>query len=211
MLKTFITIILLSSFSQSIIAQKKNELSKESLKKIKAELKSYLSNPSQYATEKETQKVRMISAEKELNDIKTGLRVERRDLDYARDSVNFLLAKIEELKNAAPAPTSSQEGGGDMAMSPVDCNEMPSKGTFYKVQIGNFSKLSPSGFGGTKVLSTEMSSNGSKKFMIGYFSTFTEALQFSKDIEKLGINDAFVSQYNDGSRNEGFDETKMSE
>ena len=194
-----------------MVAQKKTELSKESLKKIKAELKSYLSNPSQYATEKETQKVRMISAEKELNDIKTGLRVERRDLDFARDSVSFLLAKIEELKNSMPAPSAGTEGGSEMAMSPADCNEMPSKGTFYKVQIGNFSKLSPSGFGGTKVLTTEVSSAGTKKFMIGYFTTFAEALQFSKDIEKLGISDAFVSQYNDGSRNEGFDETKVTE
>lgn len=184
------------------------ELSKESKKRIKAELKEYLSNPQKYLADQEEKKNRIKTAEKELEEIKTGLRIEKRDLEYARDSVNLLIAQIEELKKnpVVVEDTTPKEAS---AMASGDCMKMPDKGTFYKVQMGNFATYTPSGFNGLKTFNTEAGPKNTRRFTAGYFNDLEEAAKFTEDIRKLGIKGAFVCQYKDGQRNEAFDLTKV--
>lgn len=210
-----ITIMLLSIMGlQSTFAQTKpatTELSKESKKRIKAELKDYLSNPQKYLADQEEKKNKIKNAEKELEDLKTGLRVEKRDLEYARDSVKLLAETIEELKKAqiATVDSAKKEEATAAASGPADCSKMPDKGVFYKVQLGNFSSFMPSGFNGLKTFNFEIGPKASKRFLAGYFGSFEEAAKFAEDVRRMGIRDAFVAQYQDGSRNEGFDPTKV--
>lgn len=203
-----ITIMMLSIIGlHSTFAQTKTapaELSKESKKKIKAELKEYLSNPQKYQADQEDKKNKIKNAEKELEELKSGLRIEKRDLEFARDSVRLLMETVEELKNIQIAFDSLK----NVSSTPTDCAKMPEKGIFYKVQIGNFSSFVPNGFNGTKTFSFEVSPKASKRFLAGYFSSFEEAAKFTEDVKKMGIKDAFVTQYQNGTRNESFDPQK---
>ena len=195
------------SFAQSNATTKPVELSKESKKRIKTELKEYLSNPQKYLADQEEKKNKIKNAEKELEEIKTGLRIEKRDLEYARDSIELMIAQIDELKAAAAAKdtvvvTKETTVSGD-------CMKMPEKGIFYKVQLGNFATYTPSGFTGLKTFNTEIAPSGSKRFVAGYFASLEEANKFAADIRILGIKGAFVTQYQDGNRSESFDPTKV--
>ena len=185
------------------------ELSKESKKRIKTELKAYLSDPQKYLADQEEKKNKIKAAEKELEDIKTGLRIEKRDMEYARDSINLMIAQIEELKKyQAPPVDTTPKVEESKTTASGDCMKMPETGVFYKVQLGNFSSYTPSGFNGLKTFSTELGPKASKRFLAGYFTSVEEANQFADDVRKLGIKGAFVGQYKDGQRNESFDPTK---
>jgi cell division protein FtsN len=241
--------ILLFIFNIGIYAQSKPSISKENIKRIKAELKNYLDNPELYIQEQETMQSKCRNAEKELNALKSGLRVEQRDLEYARDSVNQMMSELETLRrkqeqaDATPPPVIAAtpienvdtlgilkrfklkpkviekivekivevpmaSNGGGAANPAVDCGtNMPDQGTFYKVQIGNFSTFVPSGFEGLKLLIAEKGPK-STRYMVNYFNSKNEALRFIKDIKKLGVRDAFISQYIDGARNEKYDQLK---
>lgn len=209
-----ITIMLMSMIGlHSSFAQTKTapaELSKESKKKIKAELKEYLSNPQKYQADQEEKKNKINKAEKELEELKSGLRIEKRELEYARDSVRLLMESIEELKLAQIAAIDSAKklASTSSNANQADCAKMPEKGIFYKVQIGNFASFVPNGFNGTKTFSFEVSPKASKRFLAGYFSSFEEAAKFTEDVKKMGIKDAFVTQYQNGARNESFDPQK---
>ena len=47
--------------------------------------------------------------------------------------------------------------------------------------------------------------DGAKRYVIGYFEDLMDAWQFASDIKQLGIDDAFVTKYDDGVRDMDFD------
>ena len=50
--------------------------------------------------------------------------------------------------------------------------------------------------------------DGAKRYIIGYFQNVEAALEFRKDIQTLGVKDAFVTQYIDGKRIMDFEAVK---
>jgi cell division protein FtsN len=75
----------------------------------------------------------------------------------------------------------------------------PTPGTTFKIQIGNYSVFSAEGFDGDKTMETE-STTGSKKYVVGNFTTKDAAKKVKDDLKKLGINDAFIVEYVNGER-----------
>ena len=50
--------------------------------------------------------------------------------------------------------------------------------------------------------------NAGKRYVIGFFKNVEDAKRFNKDVQKLGVKDAFVSKYEDGVRDMKFDANK---
>ena len=185
----FAIVLLLSSFlllNQEGNAQSK--LSKAERKALKKEIKAYKKAPETYKNMKDQNTTKILELETEIENLRTQLAIEWQKVD----SLNNVIAEAEqtiiEFQNAA-----------------IDCGKVPSQGTVYSVQIGNYKKLDlKTTFNSGKGLRTE-SYTGGNAYMIGNFETVEEAKKFVNDIKKLGITDAFVTQYIDGSRIITFD------
>jgi hypothetical protein len=78
-------------------------------------------------------------------------------------------------------------------------------GTVYQVQMGYYQYLDLVSFNEKLKTIKAEEVDGAKRYVIGHFENVMDAIQFSNDIKKLGIKDAFVSQYEDGVRNMTFD------
>jgi hypothetical protein len=87
-------------------------------------------------------------------------------------------------------------------------DKLPS-GTVYKVQMGYFKQLNLQSFNGQNRYIKAEDVEGAKRYTVGFFQTVDEAMQFANDVKKLGIQDAFVTQYINGERNMTFDALKI--
>ena len=187
--KLFLTVSLLISlliFNTDSFAQTK--LTKTERKALKKEIKAYKKNPESYADMKNKNEKKIAGLEEEIENLRNQLTVEWSNVD----SLNKALAGAEQTTN-------------EFESAAVNCGKVPSQGTVYSVQIGNYKNLDlRTTFNANKGLRTE-SYTGSNAYMIGNFMTVEEAIQFVTDIKKLGISDAFVTQYIDGNRNITFD------
>lgn len=166
-------------------------LSKPERKALKKEIKAYKKAPETYKRMKEKNEKTIADQEAEIENLRNQLAIEWKKVD----SLNTLLSESErtvaELEKAA-----------------VDCGKVPSQGTVYSVQVGNYKNLDlRTTFNANKGLRTE-NYTGGNAYMIGNFTSVEEAIQFVSDIKKLGITDAFVTQYIDGNRNITFDAMK---
>ncbi len=185
----FAIVLLLSSllfFNREGNAQ--SQLSKAERKALKKEIKAYKKAPETYKIMKDQNSAKILELEAEIENLRTQLAIEWKKVD----SLSMALAEaeqiIDEFQNAA-----------------IDCGKVPSQGTVYSVQIGNYKKLDlKTTFNSGKGLRTE-SYTGGNAYMIGNFETAEDAIKFVNDIKKLGITDAFVTQYIDGSRIITFD------
>ena len=166
-------------------------LPKAERKALRKEIKAYKKAPETYKVMKEFNKKTISNLEIEIENLKAKLSNEWRKVD----SLNGVIAEneqtISELEKAA-----------------INCGKVPTQGIVYSVQVGNYKKLDlRTTFNANKGLRTE-NYTGGNAYMIGNFISSAEANQFVSDIKKLGINDAFVTQYIDGSRNINYDARK---
>lgn len=190
--KLFTLALILASFlffSHNGFTQ--STLTKPERKALKKEIKAYKKAPETYKKMKESNQKKIAEQEAEIENLRNQLAGEWKKVD----SLNALLSESErtvaELEKAA-----------------VDCGKVPSQGTVYSVQVGNYKNLDlRTTFNANKGLRTE-NYTGGNAYMIGNFTSVEEAIQFVSDIKKLGITDAFVTQYIDGSRNITFDAMK---
>lgn len=93
-------------------------------------------------------------------------------------------------------------------LSSTTVSEKLPNGTVYQVQMGYYEYLNLQSFNKAMKYVKAEEVDGAKRYIIGYFETVEDALEFRKDIQTLGIKDAFVSQYVDGKRVMDFDATK---
>ncbi|MFM9946042.1 MAG: hypothetical protein ACKVQB_12510 [Bacteroidia bacterium] len=184
--------LVISSFliiSSECIAQ--NTLTKPERKALKKEIKAYKKAPETYKAMKDKNAKKIEELEAELEGLRNQLTAEWRKVDSLNAIINEAEKTITEYEKAA-----------------VECGKVPSQGTVYSVQIGNYKILDlRTTFNANKGLRTE-SYTGANAYMIGNFTSLEEAIQFASDIKKLGISDAFVTQYIDGSRIITFDALK---
>jgi hypothetical protein len=111
------------------------------------------------------------------------LRAEKMDL---ADKLAALEAQYAKLKRSMPS------------------TQVP-MGIVYQVQMGYYQYLDLVSFNEKLKTIKAEEVDGAKRYVIGHFENVMDAIQFSNDIKKLGIKDAFVSQYEDGVRNMTFD------
>jgi len=185
----YLLIASLLIFNSSSFAQSK--LTKPERKALKKEIVAYKKNPELYKAKKDKNEKKISDLETELESIRTQLSAEWN--------------KVDSLKNAI---SENEQTISEFEKSAVDCGKIPHEGTVYSVQIGNFNKLDlRSTFSTGKGLRTE-NYTGGNAYLIGNFNTPEEASKFSNDVKKLGITNAFVTQYIDGVRILTFDALK---
>jgi len=191
--KTFlsksISIALVFTFIITLIAVEGNaqsKMSRSEKKQIKKELRNYRKNPETYKKKKIKQKETVQNLEDEVESLKAELSEKDIQIVKLENLIDELMTKLETALD----------------------DDLPS-GTVYKVQMGYYEQLNLSSFNEKKRYLRAEEIDGAKRYTVGYFNTVEEAMQFANDIKKLGIEDAFVSQYIDGERNMNFDALKM--
>lgn len=187
-----IIILLFSSFLLiSFKGYSQTQLTPEERKTLKKELNTYKKAPEKYKDMKDQNAAKIFELEAELENLRLQLTAEWRKVDSLNTVVTEAEQTISEFQN-----------------SETDCGKVPSQGTVYSVQIGNYKRLDiKNSFNTNKGLRTE-NTTGGVAYLIGNFATAEEALKFVSDIKKFGITDAFVTQYIDGSRIMDFDASK---
>lgn len=170
-------------------------LSRSEKKALKKEIKAYKKAPETYKSMKDKTRNKIESLEAEIEDLRNQLAKEWKKADSLEAVLAEASNKVSELETAV----------NELEKASINCGKVPSRGTVYSVQIGNYKVLDlRNSFNANKGLRTE-NYTGGNAYMIGNFTTVQEAVQFAADIKKLGISDAFVTQYIDGNRMISFD------
>ncbi len=170
-------------------------LSRAEKKALKKEIKAYKKAPETYKSMKDKTRNKIESLEAEIEDLRNQLAKEWKKADSLEAVLAESSNKVSELETAV----------NELEKASINCGKVPSRGTVYSVQIGNYKVLDlRNSFNANKGLRTE-NYTGGNAYMIGNFTTVQEAVQFAADIKKLGISDAFVTQYIDGNRMISFD------
>ena len=178
-------------FSANVCSFAQSTLTKPERKALKKEIKAYKKAPETFKNMKDKNKEKIEFLETEVEGLRAQLAREWKKVDSLNNVIAEAEKTIEEFEKAA-----------------VDSGKVPSQGTVYSVQIGNYKLLDlRTTFNANKGLRTENYTDANA-YMIGNFINVSEAVEFVNNIKKLGITDAFVTQYIDGNRVMTFDATK---
>jgi len=186
-----LTLVLVMIFSLNSFAQ----LSKAEKKEWKKKAKEYAKNPESLKQLVEDNEALQGQVSKLTNDTK-GLQSRISDKDAKISEVQDDLAKLRsDLASAKAAarevksqPASSS--GGKM----VD-------GVVFKVQIGAFRNKDLSKyFENNENFGGEAGDDGLQKITLGQFRDYWEADTFKKYLREMGVKDAWIVPYKDGTR-----------
>lgn len=164
------------------------QIDKAEKKRIKKELKQYKKNPQQYKS--------MIEGYK--NNIKEA----EETIEVKKQEITDCESQKKALENSLAEMTIKFE---DALKKLASCEakvpgQLPTTGTFYKVQFGLYEHFDltdyftvPKFIGSEKV-------DKYNAYVVSYFDSEEQAQAFKLDMQKMGLRDAFVSKYIDGSR-----------
>jgi len=170
-------------FSNTVQAQ---ELTKTQKRALKKEIRTYKKNPEKWVEmlNKHDAKV------KELNDEIAILNAQLKASELAAEKLAQQV-KLEQLRYVELEKT-------------IPTTELPD-GTVYQVQMGFYQYLDLVSFNDKLKTVRAEEIDGKKRYVIGHFDNLLDAVQFSNDIKRIGVTDAFVTEYIDGERNMNFD------
>ena len=170
-------------FSNTVQAQELTKIQKRALKK---EIRTYKKNPEKW--------VKMLNKHdakvKELNDEIAELNAQLKASELAAEKLAEQV-KLEQLRYVELEKT-------------IPTTKLPD-GTVYQVQMGFYQYLDLVSFNDKLKTVRAEEIDGKKRYVIGHFENLLDAVQFSNDIKRIGVTDAFVTQYIDGERNMNFD------
>jgi TolA-binding protein len=130
----------------------------------------------------------------QLDNCEARLRRSSQSIDSANTELQRLQSAYEILKQQCEQQRSQQTGGGSG-------NEaMSDRGLVYRVQVGAYERFDMTRYnaeGGNFSAETRDNLN---KYLMGRFRSYNNAVAFRDDVRRLGIRDAFVVAYNDGTR-----------
>jgi hypothetical protein len=197
----FIAISILTS--QFTFAQKKQakdqqdtgpKLSKDEEKQLKEELKAYMKNPASYKAKMDEVRANMDADAAQIKALKEDTTADAATLAQLAGKVfiyetqiNNLGAENDSLKKTIGLPSAAAVLA-------------PEKGTVYKVQLGMYKGLDLTQYFNEPRFIGYEQVDGMNRYVISYFPDEQTAQNFVADIRKLGIKDAFVSKYIDGTR-----------
>ncbi len=177
--------------------QKKEDAkkNKEELKKIKDELKNYLKHPEQYKAKMEGNQTDKDSSDAQLSRLKADLKTSQ---DNETELQKKVAANDEQTKTLQDENAKLNEAV--TAAKESDMKSATAKGTVYKVQLGMYKGFNINKyFDQPRYIGYEQV-DGMNRYVISYFPDQETALKFVADIRKLGIKQAFVAKYIDGTR-----------
>jgi cell division protein FtsN len=170
-------------FSNTVQAQ---ELTKTQKRALKKEIRTYKKNPEKW--------VKMLNKHdakvKELNDEIAKLNAQLKASELAAEKLAEQV-KLEQLRYVELEKT-------------IPTTKLPD-GTVYQVQMGFYQYLDLVSFNDKLKTVRAEEIDGKKRYVIGHFENLLDAVQFSNDIKRIGVTDAFVTEYIDGERNMNFD------
>lgn len=182
--------ILTYGFISTILLSSAQNLSKEEKSAVKSELKALMKNPEKYIVLKNEsqEKTKIIGDQQEdINKLKSQVAISNMEYLKLKDSVQSATNTPTVTKSQTNIPTGN-----------------------YRVQIGLFNNYDISELlASPKAIFHEIIS-GSHRYSIGNFNTLEEAINFKDQIKKLGIKDAFITEYAEGTRNMSFTEDNYS-
>lgn len=171
------------------------KLSKEETKKVKEELKNYMKHPETYKAKVDEAQTNKDSSEAQLSRLKSDLQTSQ--ANEAELQKKILMGdeqtKLLQEENAKLNETVA-------AAKEADLRSTPTKGTVYKIQLGMYKGFNINKyFDQSRYLGYE-EVDGMNRYIISYFPDQETALKFVADIRKMGVRDAFVAKYIDGTR-----------
>ena len=189
MRKIQLLLILLLSFGflTGVHAQKKSKDEKAAEKEWKKKLKDM--EPAQLRTLIE-EKDALVKDKTDLKGRVVELETQLSDRAAEVDKVKAQLQESD--KKAAEATAAAKSDVG----APLN-----SKGVVFKVQVGAFkNKDLTKYFQNSKNFSGEVDADGTKKYTLGFFGDYWEAENFKKYLREMGVKDAWIVAYKNGSR-----------
>jgi TolA-binding protein len=184
-MKNFLIILTTLGFlmSNSVQAQ---ELTKTQRKALKKEIRTYKKNPEKWVKMQNKHQSKVT----ELTDEIAILNGQLKSAEMEREKLAEQL-KLEKLRYVELEKT-------------IPTTELP-EGTVYQVQMGFYQYLDLVSFNDKLKTVRAEEIDGKKRYVIGHFDNLLDAVQFSNDIKRIGVSDAFVTEYIDGERNMNFD------
>ena len=184
-MKNFLIILTTLGFlmSNSVQAQ---ELTKTQRKALKKEIRTYKKNPEKWVKMQNKHQSKV----NELTDEIARLNGQLKSAEMEREKLAEQL-KLEKLRYVELEKT-------------IPTTELP-EGNVYQVQMGFYQYLDLVSFNDKLKTVRAEEIDGKKRYVIGHFDNLLDAVQFSNDIKRIGVSDAFVTEYIDGERNMNFD------
>lgn len=180
------------------------ELSKDEIKAIKSELKQYRKDPASFQQLKDEH--RLFRKQKE--DAERQLNALRADQGQGSDQLARKQQEVVDLNNQLmSAQATIQRLETELSNRPTTTtNPTPTfkdnfvAGLVYRVQIGAYRKVTVPGQEQSSDQMTVESSDGMQKILIGNFRNYDEAKELGDYFKRIGLKDAWVVPYRDGTR-----------
>jgi septal ring factor EnvC (AmiA/AmiB activator) len=186
MKKIFTLVLVLTSFFAYTNAQ---SLTKTQKKQVKKELKSFKKSPESYVAQKERNKSEIERLKDDLKQCQDEIVMKNQEIGILKDTIAALRIRNLELT------TRLEEKENPPAVG-------------YRVQVGYYKVFDINKYlqEPRSVKSEEI--DGANRYSIGYFTDLDMATSFRNDLRKMGIRDAFISEYHNGVRNMEFKDKK---
>ncbi len=171
------------------------QLSKKEKKEWKKKAKEYSKNPANLKTlveEKQAADNSVTSLKGDVSKLQSSISDKNSRIAELEDQISKMRgeltstkAELDQLKAAPPAP------------NPMDF----SKGVVFKVQIGAFKNKDLSKyFDNNPNFSGEVKEGDPQRVTIGIFRDYWQADTFKKYLREMGVKDAWIVPYKDGTR-----------
>ena len=184
-MKNFLIILITLGFlmSNSVQAQ---ELTKTQRKALKKEIRTYKKNPEKWVKMQNKHQSKVNELTDEIAKLNGQLKSAEMEREKLAEQLKLEKLRYDELEKTIPT------------------TELP-EGTVYQVQMGFYQYLDLVSFNDKLKTVRAEEIDGKKRYVIGHFDNLLDAVQFSNDIKRIGVSDAFVTEYIDGERNMNFD------
>ena len=184
-MRNFLVILVTLGFFINHSAQAQ-ELTKTQKRALKKEIRTYKKNPEKWVKMQNQHQAKV----KELSDEIASLNAQLNTAELTSKQLAEQL-KLEQLRYVELEKT-------------IPTTELP-EGNVYQVQMGFYQYLDLVSFNDKLKTVRAEEIDGKKRYVIGHFDNLLDAVQFSNDIKRIGVSDAFVTEYIDGERNMNFD------
>ena len=184
-MRNFLIILVTLGFfiNQSVLAQ---ELTKTQKRALKKEIRTYKKNPEKWVKMQNQHQDKVNELSDEIARLNAQLKTAELTSEQLAEQLKLEQLRYVELEKTIPS------------------TELP-EGTVYQVQMGFYQYLDLVSFNDKLKTVRAEEIDGKKRYVIGHFDNLLDAVQFSNDIKRIGVSDAFVTEYIDGKRNMNFD------
>jgi hypothetical protein len=119
----------------------------------------------------------------------------KQTLDEKDNEVARLKGQIDELNGNMS--TAGMTDSNEIDTTP---KKKHAKGLLYRIQVGAFTKTDFSQYDGNNSNFTAEKDGEIIKYILGYFSSLEEAKNFKAYLQSVGVKDAWIVGYQDGTR-----------